>query len=596
MQYSVDSTVLTRLDRDEDVSKTMYRETQPQNPNKTSNGLNALPNGIAEDQLVGASDDLTTGKVNRICDAFLAVLESRYETNLQNVITAHVCKLPPNIEAGLSLISNLRSTHPDLADGAVEHICFLVDVNRVYDAALGMYNLDLTLLVAQQSQKDPREYLPYLQSLQEVPELRRRFRIDNDLGRHNKALQHLFDLKAHDEIQTYTQKHELYAAALELYRYDTSNQNSIMRLYASFLSSRNRYKEAGIAYTSLSDHASALASYRAANLWRPALTSAMLIPLPASELSALALDLADHLTETRDFTAAATIHLTHLADLPSALRLLCRAYAFDEASRLAALHGHPELIEAIIDPGLTEASGTLTELLAEMKSQLNAQVPRLRELRKLKAADPLAFFEGAVSGAADVPDNVSVAPSATSTQGGASLFTRYTGGASGMTGTMNTATTRKTSKNRRREERKRARGKKGSVYEEEYLVNSIGRLVERVNEVGADVVATVEGLLGRGMRERARAVEGGMKEVVGMCEGCVGEVWEVGSGRGVGEGNGLVRRMGELALDANGRAEGEGDAVRHTGGDAVLWDSLEQSWRKNGPPTIKKFERSGLLS
>ncbi len=47
---------------------------------------------------------------------------------------------------------------PDNVDRAVEHICFLADVNRLYDNALGLYDLDLTLLVAQQSQKVFRPY------------------------------------------------------------------------------------------------------------------------------------------------------------------------------------------------------------------------------------------------------------------------------------------------------------------------------------------------------------------------------------------------------------------------------------------------------
>lgn len=35
----------------------------------------------------------------------------------------------------------------------VEHICFLADINRLFDGALGIYDLQLTLLIAQQSQK-----------------------------------------------------------------------------------------------------------------------------------------------------------------------------------------------------------------------------------------------------------------------------------------------------------------------------------------------------------------------------------------------------------------------------------------------------------
>lgn len=568
------------------MTQTIYKDTSL----KQSNATVPLPPTQAHNADGTLLNTASASKVNRICDAALDVLGSRFSTNLQNVITAHVCKVPPNLEAGLTVVSNLRESQPDMADAAVEHICFLADVNRVYDAALGMYNLDLALLVAQQSQKDPREYLPYMQSLQNLPELRRRFKIDDDLGRHRKAIQHLFELKVVDEVQSYTEKHSLHTESLDLYRYDSTSQALIMRSYASHLHSRNRYKEAAIAYTSLSDHASASSSYRLANLWEPCLTSALLANLPAEELTSLAHSLADHLTETHDHTSAATIYLQHLHDLPSALRSLCRAHAFTHATRLAALHSRVDLLSEIIDAGLIDASATLTELLADMKAQLAAQIPRLRELRKLKAADPLAFFEGMVTGAEDIPDNVSIAPSSTSTAGGASLFTRYgsgtqAGGNKHGTSTINTQTTRKTSKNRRREERKRARGKKGSVYEEEYLVMSVGRLVERVNEVGPDVRETVEGLLGRGMRERARAVEGAMREVVGICEGVVGEVWEVDAvAGGIGGVDGVDGTV----------VEGEGGG-RPAGADGVLWESLGQQWKKNGPPVVKKFERSGLL-
>lgn len=111
-------------------------------------------------------------KVNSICDAFLAVLEQpQYkEDHLQNIITSHVCKVPPALEAGLDMIGRLQCTylelhhlysspdpllavHDPLTEKAAEHICFLADVNQLYDTSLGLYNLDLALLIAQQSQK-----------------------------------------------------------------------------------------------------------------------------------------------------------------------------------------------------------------------------------------------------------------------------------------------------------------------------------------------------------------------------------------------------------------------------------------------------------
>jgi IKI3 family len=48
------------------------------------------------------------GKINSICDAFLAALKNKLDTNLQNTVTAHVCKSPPDLDAGLQLVADLR--------------------------------------------------------------------------------------------------------------------------------------------------------------------------------------------------------------------------------------------------------------------------------------------------------------------------------------------------------------------------------------------------------------------------------------------------------------------------------------------------------
>ena len=44
-------------------------------------------------------------------------------------------------------------SNPTQADEAVEHLCFLSDVHNLYNHALGLYDLELALLVAQRSQK-----------------------------------------------------------------------------------------------------------------------------------------------------------------------------------------------------------------------------------------------------------------------------------------------------------------------------------------------------------------------------------------------------------------------------------------------------------
>ena len=136
--------------REEDVSKTMYKETVPA---KGTRVTDKEQGSTASATMDFSNKKQAISKVDCICEAFLTVLRSRHTTNLQNIITAHLCKSKPDIESGLSVIADLHEKDPGFVEAAVEHICFLADVNAIYETALGMYNLPLALLVAQQSQK-----------------------------------------------------------------------------------------------------------------------------------------------------------------------------------------------------------------------------------------------------------------------------------------------------------------------------------------------------------------------------------------------------------------------------------------------------------
>ena len=48
-------------------------------------------------------------KINKICDAFLVAFRDRPMTHVQNIVSTHVCKNPPDLEAGLSMIARLQS-------------------------------------------------------------------------------------------------------------------------------------------------------------------------------------------------------------------------------------------------------------------------------------------------------------------------------------------------------------------------------------------------------------------------------------------------------------------------------------------------------
>ncbi|KAL6243017.1 putative elongator complex protein 1 [Rhinocladiella similis] len=559
--------------KDEDVTQTLYRDTLNIQQEQTQTATQkVLPNPGT--------------KVNKIADAFLSALSPHASTSFQNVITAHVCKQPPDLNSALSMISTLLSSSREEAESAISHLVFLTDSNRLFDAALALYDLDLTLLVAQSAQRDPKEYMPFLQSLHALPALRRQYTIDNHLHKYARALSSLHALKAHDDVETYTVKHKLYTTALDLYKYDKAHLEHIMRLYAQYLTTQSQHSHAATLFESLGDYDAAYPLYALAHKWRESLTCATMVPLDPERLLTLATSLATTCTdETRDFRAAATIHAEYLNDTLSAARLFCRGSYFADASRILALRGLRSEVPGVLDTALAEKVGEILELIADCKGQLAAQVPRIAELRKKKEEDPLAFYGGDPSllapNAKDIPDNISLAATDATTSGGQSLFTRYGSNASKFGGTVASNVSRKTSKTKRREERKRARGKKGSVYEEEYLLASVARLIERVNGVHDEVQRLMSGLLRRGMREQAAKVDEVLREMVELCVKAKGEVWQ-------GATQAEDTEFGTDPYDVNGEG-------RPPGADGVFWES-QQGLQKKEAPEVKKWTPNELVT
>jgi len=535
-----------------------------------------------------AEPETTSGdKINTVCNAVLQKLLTQKNANLQNIITAHVCKNPPALDDGLRVVAELMEEDEVLAEQAVEHICFLVDVNKLFDHALGLYNLDLTLLVSQQSQRDPREYLPFIQELHRMPALNRQFTIDDKLGRKEKALAHLQNLNNFTDVEKYVVKHSLYQHALGLYRHDEQRHKRLTDLYAAHLKSISRFREAGLAYESLGNFPEAVDCYLKAGVacWRECLYVAQQEqdpPISSEKLQQIASTLADALREAKDYAAAATIHVEYLDAIEAAIQCFCKGYLFADAMRLVTLHKRPELLQSAIDPGLSEAFSSSTEFMADCKAQLKAQVPRIAELRKKAHEDPLAFYEGEYGRQEHIPDDVSIAASSRLSTS-ASLFTRYTGKA-GSVGTVGSNVSRATSKNRKREEKKRARGRKGTVYEEEYLVNSVRRLVERVESTKGEIQRLVFGLARRGMSEQARTIEMLAGQVIEACRNAIREIWGEKAGGGLAEDEGQDPAV-----------KGEDGTHRAFGGQGVLQESLEAMKAKQEPPVLSDFARLELL-
>ncbi|CAB4257267.1 similar to Saccharomyces cerevisiae YLR384C IKI3 Subunit of Elongator complex, which is required for modification of wobble nucleosides in tRNA [Maudiozyma barnettii] len=506
---------------EDDVTETKYKETLNVGMSDSFE-ITKKPLTEMQQYIQNKFFDSSKSKINKICSAVLEVLlnNSEYKKKyMQTIITAYATQNPQNLEDALTLISSLED--PKEMDSSVTYLCFLQDVNLVYKVSLSLYDVQLALLVAQKSQMDPREYLPFLQSLHDSQPLRRQFMINDYLSKYEKALEDLVNLEKEDstvseELINYVKLHDLYEHALSLYRHDIERQNNIYAHFAKHLISIQQYSDAAIIYEMLGDFTESMNAYVSGKRWEEAIDIANVHQPDA--VSIIAEELVTSLTFEHKYIDAAQIELKYLNNTENAMELYCKAYYYASASLIASTAKKTELIEKIIDPALGEGFGTVAELLADCKSQVNSQLRRLRELRTKKEEDPYAFYGQET----EQSDDVSIAPSETSTK--ESFFTRYTGKTGG---TAKTGASRRTAKNKRREERKRARGKKGTIYEEEYLVQSIGRLIERLEQTKPDATKLVDGLCRRNKREQAYQIQKTFTEVMDLLRDNVKEIYNI---------------------------------------------------------------------
>ena len=70
-------------------------------------------------------------------------------------------------------------------------MCWVVNADVLYDFSLKTYDFELVIMVAKHTQKDPKEFLPYLKKLQEMDPVWMKFQINYDLKYYEDALMEL---------------------------------------------------------------------------------------------------------------------------------------------------------------------------------------------------------------------------------------------------------------------------------------------------------------------------------------------------------------------------------------------------------------------
>lgn len=459
-------------------------------------------------------------KVDVVCDALRSAMESMDPNKFcLSILTTHVKKTVPELEIALQKVHELRENPPDApnavsAEEALKYLLFLVNVNDLYEHSLGTYDFDLVLMVAEKSQKDPKEYLPFLNMLKSLEPNYQRYTIDKHLKRYRKALLHLSKCgqEHFPEAVQLVKEQKLYSEALRLYAADKAHYKALSCAYAEHLVEQQQAEQAGLLLWRCGEPASALQAFASSSSWRNAICVAQQMPLPPDQLALLARDLAEKLTEQRRFSEAALLLDQYAKDCEEAILALITGAVWEEALRLIYMHNRQDITETNLKPALLDAVSAQTVFLETQVVTFTRHRTRLAVVREQKEKARLNMLD---EDGPDCPD--------------AEL---YSEASSVMTGSKysqsNSRISSRSSKNRRKAERKKLSLKEGSPMEDRALMYALSEIITTVDKMREEVHNLLKALVLFQFDRQAEKLQLAYEEALQMMEAAVPEVWPEG--------------------------------------------------------------------
>ncbi|XP_054786972.1 elongator complex protein 1 [Prosopis cineraria] len=425
--------------------------------------------------------DLQHYLVNKVSSVLMAVRKA-LEDHITESPGRELCILttlarsdPPLLEDALKRIKVIREMELSRADEqrrlsypsaeeALKHLLWLADSDAVYEAALGLYDLNLAAIVALNAQRDPKEFLPLLQELECMPPLLMQYNIDLRLKRFEKALRHITSAgDAHfGECMTLMKKNpQLFPLGLQLIA-DPVKRMPILEAWGDYLSDEKCFEDAATIYLSSFHLEKALKSYRACNNWRGVLTVAGFLNMGKEEVLHLAHELCEEIQALGKPGEAAKIALEYCGEVDGGVNLLISARDWEEAMRVAFMHRRQDLIKVVKDASL-ECAGTLISEYEEGLEKVGKYLARYLAVRQRRLL-LVAKVRAEERAPSDIDDDT--ASEASSNFSGMSAYTTGTRRSSAAS-----VSSRATSKARdARRQRKRGKIRPGSPGEELALV------------------------------------------------------------------------------------------------------------------------------
>jgi elongator complex protein 1 len=162
------------------------------------------------------------------------------------------------------LVNSMNNTLKNRnADQALEYLCWIVNADILFDFAMKTYDFELVIMVAKYTQKDPKEYLPYLKKLQDMEPVLMKFQINMDLKSYEDALVEISKggETYFDKCLELITKYDLYEKAFGLFKDNEQLFANVYSQYAKYLEGKKNYIEAGYAFIRAKNFEGALKNF-----------------------------------------------------------------------------------------------------------------------------------------------------------------------------------------------------------------------------------------------------------------------------------------------------------------------------------------------
>lgn len=487
--------------KEEDVTKTMYPP-----PVSSTVQVSRVPEGR---------------KVDLICDAMRAAMENiNPHKYCLSILTSHVKKTTPELETVLQMVHELQGNAPLVPDAvsaeeALQYLLLLVDVNELYDHSLGTYDFDLVLMVAEKSQKDPKEYLPFLNTLKKMETNYQRFTIDKYLKRYEKAIGHLSKCgpEYFPECLNLIKDKNLYNEALKLYPPNSQQYKDISTAYGEHLMQEQLYEPGGLVFARCGAHQEALDAFLACGSWRQALCVAAQLHLSRDQLAGLGRTLAGKLVEQRKYSDAATVLEQYAQDYEEAVLLLLEGAEWEEALRLVYKYNRLDIIETNVKPSILEAQKNYMAFLDSQRATFSRHKKRLLVVRELKEQAQQVHLDD------EVPhgQESDLFSESSSVMSGSDMSGRYSH--------SNSRISARSSKNRRKAERKKHSLKEGHPLENLALLEALSELVQGTEKLKDEIHHILKVLFLFEFDEQGRELQKAFEDTLQLMERSLPEIW-----------------------------------------------------------------------